>query len=89
VDVLQIFEHAHVVSGPVSLIQLLHADTGKLLTLKAKSRFHVLEVFTIFDPAMDAVVRLTCVDVPAAGTFVFFSQISQADTAVHSAGGNE
>ena len=88
-DVLEILEHTHVVPGPVSLVQLLHAGTGKLLTLKTKSRFHILEVFTIFDPALDAIGGLMNVRASAAGTFVFFSQISQANTAVHSTGGDE
>jgi hypothetical protein len=88
-NVLQIFEHAHVVAGPVSLVQLLHARTGKLLTLKTKSWFCILDVFTIFDPALDAIGGLVNVRASAAGTFVFFSQISQANTAVHSTGGDE
>lgn len=88
-DVLQIFEHAHVVSSLVSLVQLLHAGAGKFLTLKAKSRFHVLEVFTIFDPALNAIAGFIHVDSSAAGTLIFFSQISQANAAVHSAGSDE
>jgi len=84
----QIFEHAHVVPGPISLIQLLQTRTGKLLTLKAKSWFCVLDVFTIFDPALGAIGGLMNIRASAAGTFVFFSQISQANAAVHSAGGN-
>jgi hypothetical protein len=57
--------------------------------LKAKSRFHILEALAVFDPAMNAIVRFVNVDSSAAGTFVFVSQISKANTAVHSAGGNE
>jgi hypothetical protein len=46
-------------------------------------------MLTILDPALNAIARFTGVDLSAAGTFVFFSQISQANAAVHSAGSDE
>jgi hypothetical protein len=88
-DGLQIFEHAHVVPGPISLVQLLHAGTGKLLTLKAKSRFDILKRFTVFDLASNAIDRFINVSSSAAGTFLFVPQIRHANAAVHSAGSNE
>jgi len=57
--------------------------------LKAKSRLYVLDAFTVFDPAANAIARFIDIDFSAAGTLVFFSQISQANATVHSTGSNE
>jgi hypothetical protein len=88
-NVLQILDHAHAVARPITFIQLLQAGTGELLTLEAESWFLVSEVCTVFDPASNAIARLIDADASAAGTFVFIPQISQANAAVHSAGGDE
>ena len=68
---------------------MLQTATGKLLTLKAESRFYVLERLTIFDFASNAVVGFTNVRSSTAKTFLFVSQISHANAAVHSAGGDK
>jgi hypothetical protein len=88
-NVFQVLDHAHVVTGPVAFIQALQASTGELLTLKAKSRFCILEALAVFDPAMNTIVRFVDIDSSAAGTLVFVSQISQTNAAVHSAGRDE
>jgi hypothetical protein len=68
---------------------MLHTSTREFLTLKAKSRFDVLEEFTVFDFASNAIDGLINVSSSTAGTFVFISQIRHVNAAVHSAGGNE
>jgi hypothetical protein len=68
---------------------MLQTNTWKPLTLKAKSRFDVLEEFTRYDFASDAIDRFISVYPSAAGTFIFLPQIRHANATVHSAGGNE
>lgn len=85
-DIFEILEHAHAVTGPVSLIQVLQTRAGKLLTRKAKPWFSILERFAILNPAFHAVARFIDVVPAAAGTFLFVPQIRHTDAAVHSAG---
>jgi hypothetical protein len=68
---------------------MLYTCTGKPLTFKAKPRFNVLEEFTIFDFASNARDGLINVSSSTAGTSIFLSQVSHANAAVHTAGGNE
>jgi hypothetical protein len=68
---------------------MLQTSTWKPLTLKAKSRLNVLEEFTIFDFASNAIDGLINVSSSTAGTFIFVSQIRHANAAVHPAGGNQ
>jgi hypothetical protein len=88
-NVLQVLDHAHPIFVPVPFIQLLQTGTGKLLTLKAKSWFGILDDFTVLDLAADAVGRFIGVAASTAGTFLFVPQIARANTTIHSAGGNE
>jgi hypothetical protein len=88
-NVLQILEHAHLISGSVSFIQMLQTSAWKSVTLKAKSRFDILKGFTVFDLASNAIDRFTNVSSSTAGTFVLFSQVRHANAAVHPAGSNE
>jgi hypothetical protein len=68
---------------------MLQTRTGKLLASKAKSWFHVLEDFAIFDFASNAVEWFTNVGSSTARAFLFISQVSHANATVHSTGGDE
>jgi hypothetical protein len=88
-NIFEILDHAHGIFGSIPLIQMLQTGAWELFTLKAKSRFNVLEKFTIFDFASNTRGAFINVSSSTARTFVFLSQISHAKAAVHSAGSNE
>jgi hypothetical protein len=57
--------------------------------LKTKHRPGFLKEFTFLNFAFDPRDRFIDVTLPAAWTFVFFSQIGRTNTTVHSAGSDE
>jgi hypothetical protein len=60
---------------------------GKISAFKTKLRFAFLKNFAILDFTSHTGNRFIGVRCSAAGTFIFFSQISHTNAAVHSAGG--
>jgi hypothetical protein len=72
-NIFEIFDHAHGIFGSIPLIQMLQTGAWELFTLKAKSRFHVLKVFAIFDFAPNARDGFIDVISSTAGAFIFFS----------------
>ena len=82
---LQVFDHAHAVFCAIAFVQLFQSSAG-LYAFKTELRFALFDRLTVFDPASNARKRLICIVATAARAFIFFSQISHADAAVHAAG---
>ena len=88
-DVFEILDGAHVVSGPIPFIHVLHLSAGKAVTFKTKLYIPLLKDFTVFDLAPEDADGFVWVFHPATWADVFVSQISHAGSAVHSAGSDE
>ncbi len=87
-DIFQIFNHAHVVSGAVSFIQMLQVGTGEIIALIAEFSVAVFEISAGFNLTLYAGNRFVAVN-PAAGAMILLTQIRHADAAVHAAGGDK
>jgi hypothetical protein len=81
----QVFDHAHAVIGAVPLVQMLHSFAGELIAFKAKPGFAGFSSGTGFDPAAHAGRGLVAAVSITAGAMLFYPEVSQANTAVHSA----
>ncbi len=87
-NVYKIFDHAHVVFGPVSFIQMFQIAAGKIVTSKTKlSAF--LNDLAFFDFASNDANGFIGICCPATWTFIFFSQIGHANATVHAAGSDK
>jgi hypothetical protein len=84
----QVLDHAHTVFCAIALIQLFQSRAG-LFAFKTKHEFALIYRLTVFNPASNARRQLLCIVATAAGTFIFVSQISHANTAVHPAWGDQ
>jgi hypothetical protein len=84
-DVFKILDHAHIVFGPVSFIQMFQIIAGKVFTLETKPGFPVLKNLTVLDFTSNAGNGFVGINASAAGACIFFSQICHANTTVHSA----
>jgi len=85
-DISEIFDHAHVVFGAVSFIQISKSFTGEIVTSKTIFGFAASNDFAVHDPASDNGNGFVGLFYSASGAPVFFSQISHAYAAVHAAG---
>jgi hypothetical protein len=88
-DALQILYHAHCVLCPVSLVQLLQPPTGILFALVAEAGLVFLYSFAVTDSTPQAGGCFIAILNTASGAFILLSEISQADTAVHTTGSNQ
>jgi hypothetical protein len=88
-DVFEILDHAHVVSGSIPFIHVLHLLAGKPLAFKTKLCIPLLNHFAVLDLAPEDADGLVGVFHPAPRAGVFVSQVSHAGSAVHSTGGDE
>jgi hypothetical protein len=86
-NIFKIFDHAHIVFGPVSFVQMFQIIAREISAFKTKLCTAFLENFAGLDFTSHAGDRFIGVRCSAAGTFIFLSQISHANAAVHSAGG--
>jgi len=86
--VLKIFNHAHTVSGSISLVQMFQIDTRKLVTLKTIFRFVLLKSHTVFYLASSNGDRFSDVNSSATRAFIFLPEICHTYTAVHSTWGD-
>jgi hypothetical protein len=86
-DVFQIFNHAHPILGPVTLIQSFESPAGVFGTFITKTGSAGHDVFTVLDAASQAGNHFLGIFPAAAGAMLFFSDICQANSAVHTAGG--
>ena len=88
-DIRKIFDHAHIVSGAISLIQMLQILAGKIVTFKTKGYLPLLNDLTVSDLAPGDANGFMGIHYPASGAFILFSQISHANAAIHTTGTNE
>jgi hypothetical protein len=88
-DVFEILDCAHVVSGSIPFIHVFHLLAGKTVAFKTKLCIPLLQHFAVFDLAPENADGFVGVFLPASKAGVFVSQVSHAGTAVHSAGGDE
>jgi hypothetical protein len=88
-DLVQVLDHAHVVFGSVSFIQMSQILAGKTVTSKTELCFTFLNNFTVFDFTSNNGNGFVGICCPATGAFISFPQISHANPAVHSAWRNE
>lgn len=88
-DILKVLEHAHPVFRPVSFVQLLQSFTGVVLAFVTEFRLTVRNIFTVFNDASHAGRRFGGIIPAAAGAFSLLSQVSKADTTIHSAWSNK
>ncbi len=90
-DVIKVFKHAHIVFGPVSLIQIFESSARILLAFKTKTRFIVLNHRAILDYTTVASFGFVFdVDLVAAPfAMVFLALVTQTKSAVHSARRNQ
>jgi hypothetical protein len=87
-DVPKVFKHAHVVFFLIALVKMGECRAGKLFTRTAVAEFFAafFQNRTILYFASDAAKRLGWTVNSAAGTMIFLSQISAANSAVHATG---
>jgi hypothetical protein len=84
----KIFNHAHAVPGPVTLVQLPQARAGELGTFRTE-RLGEAPFFTAqLDPAGDTIPGLIGIVIIAAQASILLPEIANAETAIHPAGGN-
>jgi hypothetical protein len=86
-NIPKIFNHAHIVFGSVSCIQMFQIIAGEISAFKTKRCSAVSKYFAGLDFTSHTGDWFIGVRSSAAGTFIFFSQISHTNAAVHSAGG--
>ena len=72
-NMLQIFDHTHIVFGSISFIQILQKCARKVITFKAEFCFAVSKNFAIFNFASGTGNRFVDVIDSAARTFIFIS----------------
>jgi hypothetical protein len=85
-DVLQVFNHAHAITGPISFVQVFDPFTGIFCAGEAIPGAALSKGGAILDLAVDAGCVLPGVLAAAAGAFRFLTQIRQANPAVHPTG---
>ena len=83
-DELQVLDHAHVIFGAIALVQMFQSST-MFFALEAELRFALIYRLTVFNAASKAGRHLLCIVSAAAWASIFVSQISHANSAVHSA----
>ena len=88
-NIFKILDHAHIVFGSISFIQMFQIFARKLLAFKTIFCRACLENYAIFDFAFDPGNRFIEVSSPATRTSIFILQICPADTTVHPAWSNE
>ena len=88
-DVFEILDHAHVVSGSIPFIHVFHLLAGKTVTLEAELQIPLLKDFTVLDLASEDADGFIGVFHPATWAGVFISQVCHASAAIHSTGGDE
>jgi hypothetical protein len=86
-NIIKIFDHAHIVFGVVSCIQMFQIVAGEISAFKTNLCIVFSEHFAGLDFTSNTGDRFISIRSSAAGAFIFFSQISHANAAVHSAGG--
>jgi len=81
----EIFNHAHVVLGPVPLIQMFQIGAWEAVADEAELGFSACHLLAVLDPTNDAGFRFEAIIATAAGAWVPISCVRTAAAAVHSA----
>ena len=85
-DILEIFNHAHVVLGSIPLIQVVQPGARKAITAEAVLGFSLCHLFTVLDSAHDANFRFEAVVTSATWAWILISCVCDAEAAIHSTG---
>lgn len=88
-DVFQIINHAHLVFGPVALVQLFNPGTGEGVAFKAVLPLIFFQFGTVFNMAVSAAFLFVDVITSAPGAVFLCSNKSHAQRAIHATGGDE
>jgi hypothetical protein len=88
-DIPEVLDHAHTVSGPVSFIEALQAIAREFLTSKTEPGILLMKELTSPNFTFATGDRLPGILSPAARAFVSLPQICHADAAIHAAGGDQ
>jgi hypothetical protein len=72
-NISKIFNHAHIVFGAVSCIQMFQIIAGEISAFKTKLRFAFSKKIAVLDFTSHAGNRFIGIRCSAAGTFIFFS----------------
>ena len=83
----KIFDYTHIVFGSVSFVQMFQIVAGEISAFKTKLCSAVSKYSAILDFTPNTGDRFIGIRSSATGTFIFLSQISHTNAAVHSAGG--
>jgi hypothetical protein len=84
--ILKILDHAYMVFSSIPFIQMAQNVARKFLTFKTNPCFSFLKNFAVFDFTSSTSNGFMGICSPATETFILFSQISHANTTIHSAG---
>jgi hypothetical protein len=88
-NISKVFDHAHIVFGSISFIQMFQVLAREIITSKTILCFTFLKNSAIFDFTSsngNGFIGICC---PATGAFIFLSQISHANATVHATGSNK
>jgi hypothetical protein len=88
-DVREIFDHAHAVLGPITLIQVVQPVAREPVAAEAVPGLTAPYVLTGLDPAGGAGLWFDAVVAPATGARILISCIRDTEAAVHSTGSNQ
>ena len=85
-DIFKIIDHAHIVFGPVSIVQMFQIVAGIISAFKTKLDSIFLKNSTVLDFTSNTGDGFLGVRFSAAVTFIPCSHISHTNAAVHSTG---
>ena len=85
----QVFDHAHPVFETVSLIEVFQICAWKIIALETIFSFFILEIGAGFYLASDACDWFAGIRTAASRAWIYSTQVSATDSAVHPAGGNQ
>jgi len=88
-DIFEILNHAHIVLGSISSVQMFDSVAREFFAFKTKLCFSVLKHFAVFDSASGASNGFIGIVNSAAMASFLGSQIGHANSAIHSAGCNK
>jgi len=88
-DVFEILDGAHVVSGSIPFIHVFHLLAREIVTFKTELQIPLLKDFAVLDLAPENADGFVGIFHPASRAGVFVSQVSHAGSAVHSARSDE
>jgi len=85
-DKFKIFDHAHIVFGSISFVQMFQIVAWEISAFKTKLCTVFEKNFAILDFTSNAGDWFIDIHPSATGTFIIFSQIGHTNAAVHTAG---